>query len=312
MTNARAALRLAPAEKVVTHRQFADHLAGKKVYPIGVEISPSGWCQATCDSCWWASGALGNHRKVFLDTTRALDLMWEFAALGVRSVSWTGGGEPSLHPDIGKLVGECHAAGLEQGMFTNALAAPRFDPALLEWVRVTMTDKPYRPEHIRALRPAKALGFAFNYTGQRDDEYLRETLHLAEDVGADYVQLRPALVPHGATVDIEPPAIDHPLLFVTEDKFTEARKKHSYSRCEAYHLVPFLWETGEVMVCPYMRTRAHEGYALGNVYEKRFKQIMDEAPPSVPVHEGCQVACKLNSMNTLIARCRELKDVNFP
>jgi MoaA/NifB/PqqE/SkfB family radical SAM enzyme len=314
-TNLRASLRLAPAEKLATHPQFADYLAGKRVYPVNVEVSPSGACQATCDGCWFARGDVGGHRKVFLDTKRALDLLWEFSELEVKSVSWTGGGEPSLHPEIGKLVDSAAAAGLEQGMFTNALAAPRFDPARLAWARVTMTDKPYRAEHIRRLRPAKTLGFAFNYAGPEALEYLWETLHLAEDVGADYVQVRPMLKFHGMTVAIEPPAIEHPLLHVTGYKFDEAKKPHGYGACEGYHFAPFVWETGEVHACAYQRPYVEAGrreYALGDVYESSFKEIMDRAAAGVPVHGGCQVACKLHEINQAVHRARALLDRNFP
>ncbi len=313
--NTRAALRLAPADKIVTHPQFADHLAGKRVYPVGVEVSPSGACTASCDFCFYSNGNLGNHRKIFLDTARAIKLLGEFADLGVKSVSWTGGGEPSLHPEIGELVNFAAQVGLQQGIFTNSLAAPRFDPAKMEWIRVTMTDKPYKPEHIKRLRTTKNLSFAFNYDGSKASyDYLWETLHLAEDVGADYVQARPALRFHGETVDIEPPNMVHPMLFITEDKFRDAKKKHSYCRCEAWKFVPFIWETGEVHVCSYVRPIAAEGggYALGDIYKQTFREIMDNAPECVAVRSDCQVACKLNTMNETVHRARALQDVNFP
>ena len=261
-------------------------------------------------NCFYAHGDLGSHRKVFLETDRTLRLIDELAELRVKSISWTGGGEPSLHPHIGRIVDHAHATGIQQGMFTNALAAPRFDPSLLEWIRVTMTDKPYRAEHIKALRPAKALGFAVNYSGSSDDDYLWETLHLAEDVQADYVQVRPALKFHGETVDIDPPKIEHPLLHVTDYKFREAKQKHFYSQCEAFHTVPFIWEDGNVDVCSY--NRKTPGYTLGNLYEKSLKDILDAAPDSVPVHEGCQVACRLHEINSAIHRSRALEDGNFP
>ena len=173
-----------------------------------------------------------------------------------------------------------------------------------------MTDKKAKPEYIKMLRPAKALGFAFNYAGPQDIPYLWETLHLAEDVMADYVQVRPALAFSGKTVNIEPPNIEHPLLHVTGYKFEEARKPHGYKRCEAYHFVPFLWENGDVDVCAYMQK--WEGYNLGNIYRDRLREILSHAPASVPVAPMCQVCCKLHEMNQAIHSARALEDVNFP
>ena len=296
--------------KLALHPQFSAYMRGKKVYPIGVEISPSGVCQATCDFCWYAQGAAGNHRKVFLGDARLRDLILECDDLRIKAITWTGGGDPSLYPTIGKEIDYVSYLGMQQGMFTNALAMPKYDPALLAWVRVTMTDRPYNLEAIKALRACPVLGFAFNYAGAQDDDYLLETLAVAQNVKADYVQVRPALAFNGQTVDIEPPRLSHPLLYVTDYKFEGAKHKHGYSRCEGYHFVPFIWEDGNVDVCAYMRN--HPGYTLGNIYERSLKDILDSAPDSVTVRDDCQVCCKLHETNQAIHHARSLKDVNFP
>jgi len=200
--------------------------------------------------------------------------------------------------------------GKPQGMFTNALGTVRYNPALLRWIRVTMTDKPYKIDNIKRLRDCPVLGFAFNYAGPQDNDYLKKTLEVADEVGADYVQARPALAFHGRTVDIEPPRIEHPLLYVTDYKFDEARHRHGYNRCEGYHFVPFIWEDGNVDTCAYMRK--HEGHTLGNINLDSLKDILDRAPKSVPVKPECQVCCKLNEINEKIHRSWQLEDVNFP
>src|SRR5262249_11010579 len=154
-----------------------EYLQGKRVYPVNVEISPSGICNATCPFCFYANtGELGEHRAVFLQTGPLAKMLLDCSQLGVKSISWTGGGDPSLHPDIGVLVDHVHKLGMEQGMFTNALAKPKYDPYKLQWIRVTCTDKPFRLEHIWPLRGARTLGFAFNYAGVQDDDYLKRTL----------------------------------------------------------------------------------------------------------------------------------------
>lgn len=303
--------RFAPQLKLALHPQFADVVAGKRVYPINVEISPSGICSASCAWCFYANtGELGDHRATFLRLSAGRGLLAECKNLGVKSVSWTGGGDPSLHPQIDDLVACASFHGIEQGMFTNALSQPKYDPSLLSWIRITMTDKPYRVEYIKQLRRCKTLGFAFNYSGPQDDAYLWETLRVAEEVNADYVQVRPALKFHGATVDIEPPGIYHPLLFVTDYKFEEAKHKHGYRTCEGFHLSPFIWEDGNVDVCAY--NRKHAGYTLGNIYQDSLKDILDRAPQSVPVIEQCQTCCRLHETNRSIHAARQLEDRNFP
>jgi MoaA/NifB/PqqE/SkfB family radical SAM enzyme len=303
-----------PQLKLAMAPQFAAHMAGEKVYPIGIEISPSGVCQASCDFCFYANtGELGNHRKVFLELQRSMGLLNECRKLGIKAVTWTGGGEPTLHPQFAALVDWAFANEIQQGLFTNALTWPQYDVTCLQWIRVTMTDKPYKVDCIKPLRACKTLGFAFNYAGPQDDSYLFETLGLAQHVQADYVQVRPALKFHGETVDIAPPAFTHPLMQVTEYKFEEAKVPHGthYKTCEAYHvLTPFVWENADVDVCAYMRK--HDGYRLGNLYKQSLKEILDSAPASVPVHKNCQTCCKLHEANLMIHRAREVEDESFP
>lgn len=302
--------RFAPRLKLALHPQFASYMAGEFVAPINVEISPCGVCNATCPGCPHVEGACGPHRNVMLEYEQLAQLLYDASNIGVKSVSWTGGGEPSLYPNIESAVIWAVCRGLKQGMFTNALLPPKYDPALLDWIRVTMTDRPYRPDCIKPLRAAKSLGFAFNYSGPDDIPYLWDTLHLAEDVQADYVQCRPRLKQGGLTVDIEPPPIVHPLLECTAYKFSEAKKRHGYSRCEAFHLMPMIWEDGNVDVCAY--NRLTPGYTLGNLYERSFVEIMRDAPAWVPVHDGCQVCCRPHESNLAIQEARQLTDVDFP
>lgn len=302
--------RLSPQEKLVVHHQLSQHLSGKKVYPIGLEISPSGVCQATCDFCFYAGGELGGHRNVFLRAEKLYQVLLEAACIGVKAVTWTGGGEPTLHPNFASITVRAAIMGLEQGLFTNALSSPKYIPNRMKWIRVTITDKPYNEQYIRALRGTDNLSIAFNYKGPQDDEYLWDVLDMCGRVGADYVQVRPALAFHGQTVDIAPPKIHHPLLHITDYKFEDAKKPHGYSRCEGYHFVPFIWEDGNVDVCAYMRK--HEGYNLGNIYNTSLKDILDLAPEYVPVSPRCQVCCKNHEINKLVSSLRTLKDVNFP
>ena len=123
--------RFDPQAKLALHPQFSAYMRGERVYPVGIEISPSGACQASCDFCFYANtGELGTHRKVFLHTFRMREVLFDACDLGVKAVTWTGGGEPSLHPQIDRLVAIVAACDMSQGMFTNALAMPKYDPIL--------------------------------------------------------------------------------------------------------------------------------------------------------------------------------------
>jgi MoaA/NifB/PqqE/SkfB family radical SAM enzyme len=248
---------------------------------------------------------------VFLGSRRLETLLTEAAELGIKSISWTGGGDPSLHPSIGAAITKAEMLGFKQGMFTNALAIPKYNPDLLEWIRVTVTDRPVNVEYVRMLRRCKTLGFAFNYAGSQDLDRLIETLDIAEQVGADYVQTRPALKPLGQKVFITPPPIRHRLLESTAYKFEDAAKPHGYESCVGWNFFPYISEDGKVWTCAYHQ-KTGAPYLLGDVYQDTLAKILERAPLEVPVCDRCQIDCKPHEANKAVHAARQLQDVCFP
>ena len=82
-----------------------------------VEIAPTSYCNANCPWCFFKGISVCKRikDKVMLRVIR------EMHDFGVKAINWTGGGEPTLHPQFELFV--CLAAGLgmKQGLFTNGL-----------------------------------------------------------------------------------------------------------------------------------------------------------------------------------------------
>lgn len=316
--------RFEPGLKAARNKKFASYLCGELVFPIGVEISPSGICDANCVKCFYRQNSreLRGHEKKFFKTSRMEGLVNELSGLGVESISWTGGGEPTLHPSFPEFVEWANWAGLEQGLFTNALKPIKYDPTLFEWIRVTKTNRPLNEKSLETLRQCKTLGICINYVKEDSEKIIKDTLKIAERLDSlktsknhsTYVQVRPALIVKGRPIKVDIPSIKHPLLKITDYKFLGSDLERDYTNCEAYHLVPFIWQNGDVDVCAYHRGEL--GFNLGNLYSKgkqgRFRSIMEHAPKTIKVADNCQICCKLNSMNSMIHHMRQLKDVNFP
>jgi MoaA/NifB/PqqE/SkfB family radical SAM enzyme len=76
----------------------------------------TGRCQLSCIHCYAGSGPDGGH-----GTMTAADwerVIGEAAAAGVEMVQFIGG-EPTLHPDLPRLVDHALAQGLEVEVFSN-------------------------------------------------------------------------------------------------------------------------------------------------------------------------------------------------
>lgn len=302
-------IRFSPQTKLASTSTFHEFVAGKKVFPVSIEISPCHVCQAGCEWCFWH----GTHEKMnpasLLDWDLGRHFLADFRLLGGKSVAWTGGGEPTLHPEFNQFLRTADTLGLKQGLFTNALKSPTYNPSYLEWIRVSNTDHPWPIENLKRLRgETKTLGLACNYVG--DDKLIHDALEVGECVKVDYVQVRQALNLRGAVTDRKPPEINHPLLHITGYKFEDSPKPHSYTKCRGYHFVPFLWHNGDLDVCSYHRGKG-KPFTLGNITQRKYQEIIEDAPAFVPVAADCQVCCKNDQANQLLEAALTVQDRLF-
>jgi len=289
-------MRFEPGLKLARHKRLVDYLNGEKIFPINIEISPSGICNAHCDWCFYKDSP-DNH---LIDTKLMLKTIKELESFA-QAITWTGGGEPTLHPDFRKFI----KTNLKQGLFTNGLKV-NYDPSIFEWIRVSKTDKDWPVKNIKKLRKCKTLGMCINYLG--NDEAIKEGLKVARKVKADYLQVRPALNVGNNLTFVKRPNLQDKLLLLTDYKFEECSKERTYDRCEGFHFVPFIWQDGDVDVCAY-----HKGdkkFNLGNLYQNDLMSILQNAPEYVKVKD-CQICCKNHEINKLISNMRKLEDVAF-
>lgn len=108
--------------------------------PVTVEIDLTNLCNHSCGGCTF--GYLVNKSRDELPLDLAQRLIGEFASLGVRAVTFSGGGEPLVYGEgrVLDLMGLARALGMDVALITNgSLLTP--DPryfAALEWVRVSL------------------------------------------------------------------------------------------------------------------------------------------------------------------------------
>jgi len=119
--------------------RVADWLAGRQVYPIYMEISPSGLCNHRCTFC--ALDFMG-YQKRFLDADLLGERLREMASLGLKSVMFAGEGEPLIHRKIVEMTEAARAAGLDTAFTTNGvLLDERRCAGILpgaEWIKVSI------------------------------------------------------------------------------------------------------------------------------------------------------------------------------
>lgn len=104
---------------------------GETVIPRMISAWLAEKCNLNCHYCLYTESH--NQYGAMADTEKFLKFIDEIVELGVESIEFGGGGEPTVHKDCFKIAKYAHDKGLQVGMLTNAA---RFDiPLALESFR---------------------------------------------------------------------------------------------------------------------------------------------------------------------------------
>jgi wyosine [tRNA(Phe)-imidazoG37] synthetase (radical SAM superfamily) len=118
--------------------------------PVHVQIVLSDLCNQDCGFCAYRmSSGLSNElfpqgkRKNpnrMISAEKAREIIDDCAALGVKAIQFTGGGEPTVHPDHLELFARAQAHGMATALVTNGMALDASHPAVraMSWVRVSV------------------------------------------------------------------------------------------------------------------------------------------------------------------------------
>jgi MoaA/NifB/PqqE/SkfB family radical SAM enzyme len=192
--------------------RYPDRIEGIRLQkaqgPVHVQIILSDLCNQSCHFCAYRDptytssklfhieGNYNPNRK--LETEKVIEILDDCVELGVKAVQYTGGGEPTIHPDFNYLVEETMKRGLKWGLVTNGVKKRNFAGA--SWVRVSLdagNSKTYsqirsvHPSHFdRALETIRLwkTGVGFVITPENWREVYEATL-LVKDLGATNIRL---------------------------------------------------------------------------------------------------------------------------
>jgi len=111
--------------KLLLHQDRLEAMGrGELVFPISVELDLSNRCPHDCPFCSFGTSKSQGYRQqnwVTFPYPRVLSLLQELKSCGVESVTFTGGGEPLIHPQAAEILGAASANGLQWGLVTNGL-----------------------------------------------------------------------------------------------------------------------------------------------------------------------------------------------
>ncbi len=321
------------SHKLIYHpRRGADWLRGERIYPIEIEISPSGACNHRCVFC--AVDYIG-YEPSFLDKDIILRDIRQMAGRGLKSVICSGEGEPLLNKNMPDIANGIKACGVDAAMSTNGVLLTeeksRECLAAFTWIRfsvASMEERSYdkiqrgRPGDlervkenlVQAVRVKRDLGLKTTLGVQclllpDNMEQLPRMAKTLREIGVDYLTVKPYSqhlhsenkfnINYEEMLELESKIME----YATDDfsvyfRANAMKKMHhqkSYHKCYGLDFMTHIDAKGNVWPCV-----AHigaEGLCYGNINEQTFQEIW-EGPARREVNE------KLAAMD-INAVCRE-------
>lgn len=293
--------------------RVAAWLEGKTVYPIYMEISPSGACNHRCLFC--AVDYLEYGAK-FLDAELLKERLAELGGLGLRSIMFAGEGEPLLHRRVAELILQARAAGIDVAMTTNGVLLreelAREILGSMEWIKVSCnagTAATYaaihrtRPEDfekvmanlaaaVRIRRERRwncTLGIQLLLLPENAGEVLTLAAR-AREIGLAYLVVKPYshFAPSrttrykeiryeeylGLAAEVRALATDSfQVIFREETMRLWDRQERGYDKCLALPFYSYIDSAGGVWGCK--EYLGDERFLYGNIYEQSFREIWE-------------------------------------
>lgn len=117
--------------------------------PVHVQLILSDLCNQDCHFCAYRMSA-GLSTELFktaathnpnrkISTEKAKEIIADCAEIGVKAIQFTGGGEPTVHPDHDELFAFAQGLGLKTAVVTNGIKLlPTMATLNMEWIRVSV------------------------------------------------------------------------------------------------------------------------------------------------------------------------------
>jgi len=175
--------------KLIHHPEVVKKIQDKKMAsPISLQIGPTSRCNLKCSFCSNANRTKHEDLDLFETTL----LLTRLADQGLKTVEWTGGGDPTMYDQINRLIEMAGMLGLEQGMITNGilLRDKLTEKSLgsLKWVRVSINSLEYVDE-VRLPEIKGTLGFSYVINEKMTDDVVQRIQQHVEKYNPEYVRV---------------------------------------------------------------------------------------------------------------------------
>ena len=299
------------SHKLIYHiDRVAKWKKGEIIYPIEVEIGLSGACNHRCIFC--ALDYVGYKTK-FMDTEVILKNLEILSKKGLKSVIFSGEGEPLLNKDAPYIIRKTKEFGIDAAMATNAVlfTKEKAEECLssLTWIRFSVaaiTNETYKKIHrakegdlqkvltnlsdaVEIKRRDKlktTLGVQMLLLPENQDE-VELMAKTVKEIGIDYLAVKPfsqhpsslvkRQVDYSESAEIEKSIRKYEdeefKIYFRRQAIENISHEKTYDKCYALPFMTHINAEGKIFPC--VAFVDNESLCYGNIYENTFDEIWE-------------------------------------
>lgn len=330
-------------DKIFRHPdRVASYLNGgdRYVKPVTVELHLTNKCNIKCGYCMYKD----KHDKVSLSEEDASRIIRRLSYQGVKGLTFSGGGEPTVHPSFPIIAWEASCL-MDVALITNGVKYTNPLEAKFEWIRFSVDArdaKTYKQikgvnkfntviESIRLTVECKkrcklgtTIGFQMVIT---ENNYwdIYETAKFADSLGVDYFQCRP--VERGDYTPEQEVEIDKQIdllktgveqgvfncaIVTSAHKWSERKLHKGYTNCPGADFIGAVGADGEFYICCHHVQDPTASY--GKVLDEYTWSIFNAQRKDVQAkfdYSKCPVACRGATINERLNTFNNVEHINF-
>jgi MoaA/NifB/PqqE/SkfB family radical SAM enzyme len=224
---------------------------------ISCSIDISNACQNKCEFCLSSENLDGT----FIDFDIYLNLIYDLHSMGVKSIVFSGGGEPLLHPQFKDIILAASSLNFRIGLFTNGIDLSKYLFLLprFSWVKVSLDAG--SPSSYKKIKGSKYFGRVIqNIIKTADKTDVTVGWVLSRDNASELFNIEDIL-PSGATISIK-------------RDVRVVKRKPSIESCRMSDRLGIVTADSKVYYCP--MTRWNNNYLLGDLRKNNIFEIWEK------------------------------------
>jgi len=280
-------------------------LAGEYVPPVTCEIDLSNRCQLNCSFCMYKKFRADECQDLDLDIYKCL--FRDFRKGGLKSITFTGGGEPLIHDSAIEMIELALSHDLDIGLVTNGIRLniiPNYMLNSFKFIRISLdapNEKIYRKikgadffdrvvSNTREVveKSGKKVTIGWSYVVCKDNESgISAAKNLAKEVGVSYIQFKPAWI-NGKVYDFSFPATPKSDNLYLANRY-EAEETMP---CMVAGLIGVISANAKVYYC--CQHRGESYYEVGDLNKEDFGDIWRNRRNIIPDIPKCPMCRYMN------------------